>query len=166
MPRSLILDVVGRAAFHTVLAFSLYLLFAGHNAPGGGFVGGLVAAAALVLQYARGGSARVHESVRVRPEVVLGIGMLLAGLTGASGWLVGGEFLEGDHAERVLPLLGAVKVTTALPFDTGVYLVVVGLVLSTLRTLGGEEAPRPAAGPDVEFPNAGASGAIAEDDRT
>lgn len=135
---SLVLDTVTRVAFHTVGAFSLYLLFAGHNAPGGGFVGGLVAGAALVLRYAGRGRQGVREVVPLRHEALLGAGLLLAGLTGVAPWLGGGAFLSSGSWERSLPLLGDVKVTSVLAFDTGVYLVVVGLVLAVLNTLGGE----------------------------
>jgi len=139
VPHSLILDVVGRASFHTVLTFAAYLLFAGHNAPGGGFVGGLVAGAAFVLRFARGGAAGVRTAAPVAPEVVLGLGLAVAGTTGAAGWLWGGDFLQGSYVEGEVPLLGAVKLTSALGFDTGVALVVLGLVLAILRTLGAAE---------------------------
>jgi multisubunit Na+/H+ antiporter MnhB subunit len=124
------------------VVFSLYLLFAGHNAPGGGFVGGLVAGAALVLQYAGHGADSVRALLRVRHEVLLGAGLLLAGLTGLSPMLSGGQFLQSAYVELHLPLLGSVSLVSVLAFDIGVYLVVVGLVLAVLRTLGaeGEEA--------------------------
>jgi multicomponent Na+:H+ antiporter subunit A len=137
-PPSLVLDTVTRVAFHTICAFSLYLLFAGHNAPGGGFVGGLVAGAALVLRYAGRGTHSVREVVRVRHEALLGVGLLLAGLTGAAPWLLGGVFLGSGVLEAALPLLGTVKLASVLVFDAGVYLVVVGLVLAAVSTLGDE----------------------------
>lgn len=142
MRPSLILDVVGRASFHTILVFSLYLLFAGHNAPGGGFVGGLVGGAAFVLRYANRGAGGVRQASPLPWERVLGSGLLLSGVTGVAGWFVGGDFLESAALEVTLPLLGTVKATTALPFDAGVYLVVVGLELAALRTLGAEEPGR------------------------
>lgn len=150
MPSSLILDVVGRASFHTILAFAAYLLFAGHNAPGGGFVGGLVAGAAFVLRFARGGADGVRDAAPVAPEAVLGAGLALAGATGVGGWLWAGDFLEGGVVEAELPVLGAVKLTSALGFDTGVALVVLGLVLAILRTLGAaEERHDEPTGPEV-----------------
>ncbi|MPZ87891.1 MAG: hypothetical protein GEU81_07415 [Nitriliruptorales bacterium] len=139
MPASLILDTVARVAFHTIGIFSLYLLFAGHNNPGGGFVGGLVAGAALVLIYACRGSAGVRAVVAIRPEPLLGAGLLLAGLTGALSWVRGEPFLDSAVFEAHLLLLGEVKVTSVLGFDAGVYLVVVGLVLGVLDSLGSEE---------------------------
>jgi multicomponent Na+:H+ antiporter subunit A len=136
---TLILDTVTRGTFPIALVFSLYLLFAGHNAPGGGFVGGLVAGAALVLRYAGRGTAGGLQSAVLRPEVLLGAGMLLAGGTGAAAWLLGRPFLTSGKIELDVPLLGHVKATSALPFDAGVYLVVVGLIAAVLLSLGSED---------------------------
>lgn len=136
--RSVVLETAVRLVFHTVLVFSLYLLFAGHNQPGGGFVGGLVAGAAFVLRYIAGGRSALKAAVPIDPGIPLGGGLVLAAGTGAAAWLLGGQFLESGKVELDLPVLGLLKATSALPFDTGVYLVVVGLVLAVLRTLGAE----------------------------
>jgi multicomponent Na+:H+ antiporter subunit A len=136
--RSVVLETAVRLVFHTVLVFSLYLLFAGHNQPGGGFVGGLVAGAAFVLRYVSGGRAALRAAVPIDPGLPVGAGLVLAAGTGMAAWLFGGQFLESGKLELDLPVLGMLKVTSALPFDTGVYLVVVGLVLAVLRTLGAE----------------------------
>ena len=138
MSPSLILDTVTRAAFQTVWVFSLYLLFAGHNAPGGGFVGGLVGGAALVLRYAGQGTIGVRDVARVPAQALLGAGLILAGGTGVAAWAFGSPFLTSGKLELHLPVLGSLKVTSALPFDIGVYLVVVGLVLTVLVSLGEE----------------------------
>ena len=137
--RSLILETSVEAVFHTALLFSLFLLFAGHNAPGGGFIGGLVAGAAFVLRYLNGGAAEVARVMPVASQGLLGAGLAIVVVTGAAGWVGGGQFLESHLLSARMPLLGTVKTTSALPFDIGVYLVVVGLVLSVLRTLGDEE---------------------------
>ena len=141
MRPSLILDRCVGTMFHTALLFSLFLLFTGHNAPGGGFVGGLVAGAAFVLRYVSGGSPEVARLAPVGAYAVIGAGLTLAVGTGAAAWLVGHEFLESSKLELEVAVLGTVKTTSALPFDIGVYLVVVGLVLTILRTLGAEETP-------------------------
>lgn len=135
---SIILDTVLDMLFRTALLFSVFLLFAGHNAPGGGFVGGLVAAAALVLRYVAGGVAEVDRVVPVGELTLLGTGLLIAAIAGASGWFVADAFLGSAKLEVGVPLLGTLKATTALPFDVGVYLVVVGLGLGLLRSLGAE----------------------------
>ena len=136
--RSLILETSVGAIFHTALLFSLFLLFVGHNAPGGGFIGGLVAGAAMVLRYVDSGQQGVRDAMRVRPQVLLGAGLAAAVLTGAVPWVTGSGFLEAGKLSVDVPVLGTVKTTSALPFDIGVYLVVVGLVLAVLDFLGGE----------------------------
>jgi multicomponent Na+:H+ antiporter subunit A len=136
--RSVILETAVRLVFHTVVVFGLYLLFAGHNQPGGGFVGGLVVGCAFVLRYIAGGRGALAAAVPVDPVIPLGVGLLVAAGTGAAAWAFGGQYLESDYVELDLPLLGVAKVTSALSFDIGVFLVVVGLVLAILRTLGAE----------------------------
>ena len=139
MKRLVILDVSVRLIFHAVLITSVYLLFAGHNQPGGGFVGGLVAGSAFVLRYAVTGREGIDRAVPLDPALPLGAGLLLSAGTGAAAWLFDGtQFLESGKLELDVPVLGVVKATSALPFDTGVFLVVVGLVLVVLRTLGAE----------------------------
>jgi multicomponent Na+:H+ antiporter subunit A len=137
MPRSsLILDTVTRAAFPPVLMFSLYLLFVGHNAPGGGFVGGLTAGIALVLLYAGGGIERVRGVAGVSYEILLGVGLLVAGLTGLASLLLGEPFQSSAILRADVPVLGEIKLVTVLFFDIGVYLIVVGLILALLVILG------------------------------
>ncbi|WP_029431167.1 Na+/H+ antiporter subunit A [Blastococcus sp. URHD0036] len=136
--RSVVLEVVTRILFHTILVFSIYLLFSGHNEPGGGFAGGLVAGLALVLRYLAGGRYELGEAAPVAPGLLLGTGLLFAGGTGAVGLMLGGEVLQTAILETTLPVLGDVKLVTSLFFDMGVYLIVVGLVLDVLRSLGAE----------------------------
>ncbi|HEY8340913.1 MAG TPA: MnhB domain-containing protein [Egibacteraceae bacterium] len=135
---SVILETGVRAVFSTIVVFSLYLLFAGHNRPGGGFVGGLTAGAAFVLVYAAYGPEGLRQVVRAPPEALLGVGLLLAGGTGVAALLVGADFLTSGAVDVDLPLFGHVKLTSALVFDTGVYAIVVGLVRMVLSTLGAE----------------------------
>ena len=136
--RSVVLETAVRMVFHTVLVFSLYLLFAGHNQPGGGFVGGLVAGLAFVLRYIAGGRGALREAVPVDPGLPLGLGLVVSATTGVIALLVGGQFLQSGKVSIDVPVLGVLKLTSALPFDIGVYLVVVGLVLGLLLTLGAE----------------------------
>jgi multicomponent Na+:H+ antiporter subunit A len=136
--RSVVLEVITRILFHTIMVFSVYLLFSGHNEPGGGFAGGLVAGLALVLRYLAGGRYELGEAAPVAPGLLLGTGLLFAGGTGVGGLLLGGEVLQTAILETTLPVLGDVKLVTSLFFDMGVYLIVVGLVLDVLRSLGAE----------------------------
>jgi multicomponent Na+:H+ antiporter subunit A len=136
--RSVVLEVVTRLLFHTITVFSLYLLFSGHNEPGGGFAGGLVAGLALVLRYLAGGRYELGEAAPVAPGLLLGSGLLFAGGTGVVGLALGAGVLQTAVLETTLPVLGDVKLVTSLFFDIGVYLIVVGLVLDVLRSLGAE----------------------------
>ena len=123
---SMVLDVVVRAEFHALLVASLWLLFVGHNLPGGGFVGGLVVVAAFGLRLAAGGSAELLKSLRVRSEVVLGVGLLVATGTALLGLVNNGSLLESRELHVTLPWLGEIATSSAFFFDLGVYLVVVG----------------------------------------
>lgn len=133
---SVILNTVLDMVFRTALLFSFFLLFAGHNAPGGGFIGGLVASAGLVLRYVAGGAPELDRVVRLHETTLLGAGLVVATLTGMTGWLSGGAFLYSAKLEADVAVLGTLKATSALPFDIGVYLVVIGLTLALLRSLG------------------------------
>jgi len=133
-----VLEVVTRLSFHTVVVLSLYLLFAGHNVPGGGFAGGLVAGLAFVVRYLAGGRYELGEAAPVDPGVLLGLGLLFAGSTGVAGLALGADVLQTAILTAEVPVFGPVKVVTSLFFDIGVYLIVVGLVLDVLRSLGAE----------------------------
>ena len=119
---------------------SLWLLFAGHNQPGGGFVGGLLAGSAITLRYIAGGIDEVRGLSRFRPWTVLGAGILLAAITATIPLLVGDGVLEVGLASLDLPVIGTVTVSSALAFDTGVYLAVVGMVLMAFEAFGDDPA--------------------------
>ena len=138
MTRITVLDRSVRAIFHAVLVGSLYLLFAGHNQPGGGFVGGLVAGSAVSLRYIAGGVDEVRGVSRFRPWTILGAGLLLAVGTATVPLVLGHEVLEHAIVEWSLPVVGHLTATSALPFDVGVYLLVVGLVFMVFEAFGDE----------------------------
>ncbi len=136
MRRSLILDVSVRLLYPSIMVLSLYFLFAGHNQPGGGFVGGLTAAGAISLRYVKDGVEAVRRSFRLEPWTILGSGLALSVGTAIFPMLLGGAILEHGTLKLHPPLLGEVKATSALPFDIGVYAVVVGLVLMIFEAFG------------------------------
>lgn len=119
-----------------IWAFSLYLLFAGHNQPGGGFAGGLVAGVFIAVIAGAGGVEAVRRFIPLRSTALMGIGITVAALTGFAPMLAGSAFLESGYVQFDLPLLGRLKMVSALGFDIGVYLVVVGVSLSLIRALG------------------------------
>ena len=143
-----ILDLFSRLLFGSIGVLAVYFLFAGHNQPGGGFVGGLTAGAAISLRYVAGGSDAVRRTVPVAPTTVLGGGLALAVGTAIVPLLTANDVLEHAAFEVDLPLLGTIKATSALPFDVGVFFVVVGLVLMAYDAFGGgSEVDREVAGP-------------------
>ncbi|MDQ0736189.1 Na+/H+ antiporter subunit A [Arthrobacter agilis] len=148
--RSIVFEVVTRLLFHTVIVLSVYLLIAGHNLPGGGFAGGLVAGIALAVRYLAGGRFELAEASPVSAGALLGTGLAIVSLTAAAPLLFGGAVLESYILEFWLPVIGDVKFVTSTIFDIGVYIIVVGLVLDVLRSLGSEIDERSEADDPVE----------------
>ncbi|WP_114559779.1 Na+/H+ antiporter subunit A [Desertihabitans aurantiacus] len=136
--RTVVFEVLARLLFHTIMVWSVYLLLAGHNLPGGGFAAGIVAGLGLTMRYLAGGRSELQVAVPVTPGALMGLGLFLSAGFGAVSILAGGLVLETWTFTWDVPLLGEVKVVTSLAFDVGVYLVVVGLVLDVLRSLGGQ----------------------------
>ncbi|MFE3544206.1 Na+/H+ antiporter subunit A [Nocardia sp. NPDC059177] len=134
--RSMVLQITTRLIFPTIMMLSVYFFFSGHNAPGGGFAGGLIAGLALTLRYLAGGRYELGEALPVDAGHLLGAGLTLAAGTATASLLLGAPPLSSAIVEVTLPLLGHLKLVTATFFDLGVYLVVVGLVLDVLRSLG------------------------------
>jgi multicomponent Na+:H+ antiporter subunit A len=135
------LEVSMRLLFTVVMLGSIYLLFVGHNQPGGGFAGGIVAGAAVALRYISGGIAEVRSLSRGRPWYVLGGGLLLAVVTALTPLLFGESVLESASWTLHPPLLGTVKLSSVLVFDAGVYLVVAGLVMMMFESFGDDPPP-------------------------
>lgn len=134
----MVFEVVTRLTFHAIVVLSVYLVFSGHNQPGGGFAGGLVAGLALVVRYLAGGRYEFNTAVPVNAGWLLGSGLFLSAGTGLVGILLGGNVLQTAILQFDLPVLGHVKLVTSLFFDVGVYLLVVGLVVDVIRSLGAE----------------------------
>lgn len=139
MRRSYILEGAVRSVFPLLVVFSLYLLLAGHNQPGGGFAGGLTAAAALALLFLSGGNDALSDRMPLRGSSVLGTGLLLATASAVTPMAFGAVFMESFIWSFDLPLIGTVKLVTVLFFDTGVYLVVAGMALTLLQAFGAGE---------------------------
>ncbi|GAA3968706.1 Na+/H+ antiporter subunit A [Gordonia caeni] len=134
--RSMVLEATTRLVFPTLVVLSLYFFFAGHNAPGGGFAGGLVMGLALVLRYLAGGRYELGEALPVEPGTILGAGLLVSATTAITSLVLGAPALSSAVFELHLPVFGEVHLVTAMFFDAGIYLIVVGLVLDVLRSLG------------------------------
>jgi multicomponent Na+:H+ antiporter subunit B len=134
---SSILQTAARLLMPLLLLFAVFLLLRGHNDPGGGFVGGLVVAATFVLYSIAFGVRAARAAVLVDPPRLLGIGLLVALASGLPGVFGGRPFMSGVWGE--LPLgAGYVAIGTPLIFDIGVFLVVIGVVLTIVFTLADE----------------------------
>jgi multicomponent Na+:H+ antiporter subunit A len=136
--RSLLLEVLVRLLFHPAIVVSVFLLFTGHNTPGGGFAGGLLAGLALVARYLAGGRYELAEAVPIDAGKLLGSGILLAVGSAVGSLFFGADALTSAYLEADVPVLGHLSIGTSTIFDLGVYLVVVGLTVDILRSLGGE----------------------------
>ncbi|PPG51398.1 Na+/H+ antiporter subunit A [Rathayibacter sp. AY1E9] len=136
--RSIVLEVLVRLLFHPAMIVSVYLLFTGHNTPGGGFAGGLLAGLALVARYLAGGRFELGEAAPIDAGKVLGLGLFFAVGTAVSSLAFGLEVLESSWLDLEVPVLGELHLGTSTLFDIGVYLIVIGLALDILRSLGGE----------------------------
>lgn len=136
--RSILLEVVVRLIFHALIVLSLYLLFTGHNTPGGGFAGGLVAGLALVARYLTGGRDELGATVPIDAGRILGTGLALAAAMAILPLFFGQAALASSWIDLDLGVFGTLPLVTSTFFDIGVYLVVFGLILDVLRSLGAE----------------------------
>ncbi|HEY5786227.1 MAG TPA: hydrogen gas-evolving membrane-bound hydrogenase subunit E, partial [Microlunatus sp.] len=149
MKRSIIFEVITRLLFPVMILTSLFFLFSGHNNPGGGFAGGLIAGLALTIRYLAGGRHELDEAAPVDAGRVLGVGLLTAGLSSLAPVLVGGRIGQSFDVVINAPylsylptpwgtvtLMGEIHFVTSVIFDIGVYLVVIGVMLDLARSLG------------------------------
>jgi len=125
---SMLLRAAARIIVPLQLLLSLFLLVRGHNEPGGGFVGGLMAACAITLHGIAHGMPAGRRMLRVAPQFLIGLGLLAAAVSGLPGMLAGDPFLTGLWGGSLPTFVaGDLKFGTPLLFDVGVYLVVAGV---------------------------------------
>jgi multisubunit Na+/H+ antiporter MnhB subunit len=137
---SLIFRTTARALLPILVALSLVVLYRGHNQPGGGFIGGLLAAIAVILMSLAFSSGTARMSMRIAPGTLIGVGLAVVLASGLLG-LFGQTFLTGLWLPSFeLPLLGKVHLGTPVLFDIGVYLAVIGFVTQTTFSLTEENA--------------------------
>ena len=134
---SIILSTVSRLLTGLLLVFSVFLLLRGHNLPGGGFAGGLVAAGAFVLHALAAGFPSARRMLWFDPRTVMGLGLLVAGGSGMVAFAHDLPFLTGLWDKTPLPVVG--KIGTPLIFDTGVYLLVLGMTCLVVFALGEDD---------------------------
>src|SRR5690554_3106044 len=132
----LILSVVAQILLPLALLVSVYIFLRGHNQPGGGFIAGLITATALILQYMARGHDWTRERLPISYPAVAVSGLAIALATGLGSWLFGYPFLTSAFSHFHLPWVGEIELATAMLFDLGVYLAVVGATLMILINLG------------------------------
>ncbi|MER5171902.1 monovalent cation/H+ antiporter subunit A [Thioclava kandeliae] len=127
--------IATRVMMPIALVFGLFIFLRGHNLPGGGFIAGLIVAIALVMQYISSGFAWTQARQKIYYHQLIGLGVLAAGITGVGAWFNGMPFLTSDFGYFKLPFLDKFELATAMGFDLGVFLGVVGSVLLALGGL-------------------------------
>ncbi|MGP4079739.1 Na(+)/H(+) antiporter subunit B [Pseudalkalibacillus sp. R45] len=131
----IILKTTSTIIVFVILAFSVNLFLAGHNAPGGGFIGGLMAAGAFILLYISFGLKTMEKVLRVNFRYFIAAGLLIAFATGIGSFIFGQPFLSHTFGHFHLPLLGERELATAVLFDLGVYLTVIGVTMTIILTI-------------------------------
>ena len=132
----IILATFARLLLPLALLVSVFIFLRGHNLPGGGFIAGLITAIALIVQYLANGVSWTHARLPERTQPLIAAGLGLALLTGLASWVFGRPFLTSAFGHMNWPLVGEFELASAMAFDMGVYLVVVGATLLILINLG------------------------------
>ncbi len=131
----LLMVAVTRVILPFALMVGLYIFLRGHNAPGGGFIAGLVVSVALLMHYMASGFTWVQDRLRFPYHGLIGMGVIVAGVTGWGAWFAAKPFLTSTYGYLHLPGLEPIELATAMGFDLGVFLCVVGAVMLALHSL-------------------------------
>ena len=127
--------VATRVMMPVALMVGVYIFLRGHNQPGGGFVAGLVVAIALLMQYMASGFQWTQDRQKVEYHAMIGFGVVIAGLTGVGSWFLGSPFLTSSFGYFEIPPIEKFELATAMAFDLGVFLAVLGAVMLMLYSL-------------------------------
>jgi len=131
----LMMVVATRVMLPLGLMVAAYIFLRGHNEPGGGFIAGLIVAIAFLMQYMASGFEWSHEKVKGDYHSFVAAGVLIAAVTGFGAWFAGRPFLTSDFGYVHLPVVGEFELATAMAFDVGVLLTVVGAVMLALSRM-------------------------------
>lgn len=131
-----LLETISQSLLPLALLVSFYIFLRGHNLPGGGFIAGLVTAVAFILQYIAHGSHWISERLTINYRRVIASGIAIALLTGIGSWFFGRPFMTTWFEYFDIPFIGKIELASALVFDIGVYITVVGSTLMILASLG------------------------------
>jgi multicomponent Na+:H+ antiporter subunit B len=131
----LILKLAVKHLKPVMLVFSVFILLRGHSYPGGGFIAGLMAGSALVLDGISNDVSEIQQRMVLKPRLLIAIGLLCVFLSGSIGLLISNTLLLGIWMNFKLPWLGSIKIGTPLLFDVGVYFVVTGILVMIMFSI-------------------------------
>ena len=132
----LIVKTLTRLILPLMLMVSVYIFLRGHNLPGGGFIAGLITSVALIIQYLANGIEWTQKKLKFTKHAVIGLGLLISTVTGLVSMILGYPFLTSAFTHLHIPLIGDIEIASAIAFDLGVFLVVVGSTVLILVQLG------------------------------
>lgn len=132
----MMLSVVSQSLLPLALLVSAYIFLRGHNMPGGGFIAGLITSVAIIQQYIAHGVDWIKDRLRINYQWLVASGILVAALTGVGSWFFNRPFLTTWYDYFNLPIIGEFELASAMLFDLGVYLTVIGATLMILANLG------------------------------
>ncbi|WP_430785761.1 Na(+)/H(+) antiporter subunit B [Virgibacillus flavescens] len=138
-PNDLILRTTTSLIAFILFGFAIYLLLAGHNAPGGGFVGGLVTSGAIILMYMSYGLEAVDKILPVNFRTLIPLGLLIALSTGLGSFLFDVPFLSQTYGYFHVPIFGEIELATAMIFDIGVFVTVVGVTMTIILSIANDQ---------------------------
>ena len=133
------LQTATKILVYIIMTFSIYILFAGHNNPGGGFIGGLITASALILLYIAFDLQSVRDIIPVDFKKLAATGVLIAVLTGVVSLVLDIPFLSQTYTYADLPFLGKTELASAMIFDLGVYLTVLGTTMTIITSISEDD---------------------------
>jgi multicomponent K+:H+ antiporter subunit A len=135
-PHPMMFEMVSQSLLPLAILVSVYIFLRGHNVPGGGFIAGLITSVAIIQQYIAHGVQWIKPRVKLNYQWIIAGGILMATATGLGSWIFGKPFLSTWFDYFDLPWIGEFELASAMIFDLGVYLTVVGSVLLILANLG------------------------------
>lgn len=138
-PNDLILRTTTSLIAFILLGFAIYLLLAGHNAPGGGFVGGLVTSGAILLMYMSYGVEAVEKILPINFRMLIPTGLLIALATGIGSFVFHVPFLSHTFGHFTVPIFGGIELATAMIFDLGVFLTVLGVTITIILAIANDQ---------------------------
>ncbi|NLJ76362.1 MAG: Na(+)/H(+) antiporter subunit B [Peptococcaceae bacterium] len=131
-----VLRTATKAAAVIILTFSVSLFISGHHRPGGGFIGGLAFVAAIVLLFLVYDIESIRKNIPIDFKIIAGVGVLTSVFTGVAGMIMGKPFLTQAFGHVNLPIFGETEVASAVLFDIGVALTVIGTSLTIITSIG------------------------------